>query len=60
MKKVWKKPKLVSIYRAQSYEAVLRACKNVDNTGDPDNNAIGCQKDVGAFGCECCDDCNIS
>ena len=62
MKKVWKKPKLVGIYRAESDEAVLSGCKNSrDQTyTDPNNDAAGCQRQDPDFGCVCCNDCNVS
>ena len=61
MKKVWKKPKLVGIYRAQPYEAVLVACKNFDAAGDPGSNKLNCQTDAVELGCDCkCYDCNTS
>jgi hypothetical protein len=60
MKKVWKKPKLVGIYRARPHEAVLTCCKNSNSAGDSQGTDILCQVDIGARGCECCDQCDCS
>lgn len=60
MKKVWKKPKLLGIYRAMPHEAVLTVCKQPFVTdGDPQNTAIQCQENT-PRGCQCCDSCDGS
>jgi hypothetical protein len=60
MKKVWKKPKLVGIYRARPHEAVLTVCKNYNGGSDSLENDIACQQQLGGRGCECCDSCDYS
>ena len=56
MKKIWKKPKLVGLYRASPNEAVLTNCKQaLIQDGDPVNTATACQED--RISCICCDEC---
>jgi hypothetical protein len=55
MKKVWKKPKLVGLYRGRPDEAVLTCCKNNTVVCDPADDAsvhYGCQY---PDNCNCCD-----
>ena len=55
MKKIWKKPKLVGLYRGRSEEAVLSCCKNaIDMIQDPDESHQYC-KTADNFPCVCCD-----
>jgi len=50
MKKIWKKPKLVVLYRAKSEESVLIVCKGAgtDRTGPAKNK---CRAPRGPGGC---------
>jgi hypothetical protein len=52
MKKVWKKPKLLGLYRGRPEEAVLNGCKN-NITPSADEAAVndGCQY---PDQCACC------
>jgi hypothetical protein len=59
MKKVWKKPKLVGIYRPQPLESVLTSCKNSSEptSNGPENSVSYCQvqdpERPGNCGCDC-------
>ncbi len=43
MKKVWSKPKLISLYRGRPEEAVLGVCKTTETgqSGPIDNSCLG-------------------
>ena len=58
MKKAWKKPKLVGLYRGRSDEAVLSCCKSLipgDVINDPAQDFQQC-KETGTFACACCNE----
>jgi hypothetical protein len=56
MKKVWKKPKLVGLYRGGTEEAVLSCCKNSDGPYvDPNHSNTDCKQQEAGFDCDCCD-----
>jgi hypothetical protein len=56
MKKVWKKPKLVGLYRGRPEEAVLSCCKNaIDAIQDSMDSHSNCKVEA-AFPCDCCDE----
>jgi hypothetical protein len=54
MKKVWRKPKLVGLYRGRPEEAVLACCKNaIDNIQDSSDDHSKCKVDL-TQPCTCC------
>ncbi len=42
MKKVWSKPKLISLYRGRPEEAVLGGCKTIDTGQSGPHEANSC------------------
>lgn len=60
MKKVWKKPKLVGLYRGRPEEAVLSCCKNaIDPVQDEVTDFQACHVDATAL-CTCCNEINCT